>query len=293
VNIGAPWPTPAEAEVRVLRMQKKLHQWAISDRDRRFDDLFNLVYDPAVLVVAWRRVRGNKGKRSGGVDRVAPVDITDVAGLLAALRDDLKAQEFVPLPARERMIPKAGGKLRRLGIATVRDRVAQAALKLVLEPIFEADFHPCSYGFRPKRRAQDAIAEIHQFTSRSYEWVLEGDIEACFDNIDHTALMDRVRRRIGDKRVLNLVKAFLKAGILGEDGFLRNTSTGTPQGGIASPLLANIALAVLDDHFAQAWQTMSGTDYQRRKRRKSGLPNYRLVRYADDCAPRTRLEVAM
>ena len=180
------------------------------------------------------------------------------------------------------MIPKAGGKLRRLGIATARDRVAQAALKLVLEPIFEADFHPCSYGFRPKRRAQDAIAEIHQFTSRSYEWVLEGDIEACFDNIDHTALMDRVRRRVGDKRVLALVKAFLKAGILGEDGFLRNTSTGTPQGGIVSPLLANIALSVLDDHFAEPWQTMGATPYQRWKRSQVGLPNYRLVRYADD-----------
>jgi RNA-directed DNA polymerase len=227
VNIGAPWPSLVEAEARVLRMQTKLHQWAVSDPDRRFDDLFNLVYDPAVLVVAWRRVRGNKGKRSGGVDGIAPVDVADAAGLLAALADDLKAQQFTPMPARERMIPKAGGKLRRLGIATVRDRTAQAALKLVLEPIFEADFHPCSYGFRPRRRAQDAIAEIHQFTSRSYEWVLEGDIEACFDNIDHTALMDRVRRRVGDKRVLALVKAFLKAGVLGEDGFLRNTSTGT------------------------------------------------------------------
>ena len=116
-----------------------------------------------------------------------------------------------------------------------RDRAAQAALKLVLEPIFEADFHPCSYGFRAKRRAHDAIAEIHQFTSRSYEWVVEGDIEASFDNIDHTALLGRVRRRIGDKRVLALVKAFLKAGILAEDGFLRNTSTGTPQGGIVTP----------------------------------------------------------
>jgi len=282
VNIGAPWPTPAEAEARVLRMQTKLHQWAVSDPDRRFDDLFNLVYDPAVLVVAWRRVRGNKGKRSGGVDGVAPVDVTDVAGLLAALRDDLKAQQFRPLPARERMIPKAGGKLRRLGIATVRDRTAQAALKLVLEPIFEADFHPGSYGFRPKRRAHDAIAEIHQFTSRSYEWVLEGDIEACFDNIDHTALMGRVRRRVGDKRVLGLVKAFLKAGILGEDGFLRNTSTGTPQGGIVSPLLANIALSVLDDHCAESWQAMGATSYQRWKWRQSGLPTYRLVRFADD-----------
>jgi RNA-directed DNA polymerase len=282
VNTGAPWPTLAEAEARVLRMQTKLHQWANSDPARRFDDLFNLVYDPAVLVVAWRRVRGNKGKRSGGIDGLAPIEVTDVAGLLAEVRDDLKQQRFVPLPARERMIPKAGGKLRRLGIATSRDRVAQAALKLVLEPIFEADFHPCSYGFRPKRRAHDAIAEIHQFTTRSYEWVLEGDIEACFDRLDHTALMDRVRRRVGDKRVLALVKAFLKAGILSEDGFMRNTSTGTPQGGIASPLLANIALSVLDDHFAEAWQTMGATSYQRWKRSQSGLPNYRLVRYADD-----------
>jgi len=189
VNIGAPWPTQVEAEARVLRMQTKLHQWAVSDPDRRFDDLFNLVYDPAVLVVAWRRVRGNKGKRSGGVDGVAPVDVADAAGLLAALADDLKAQQFTPMPARERMIPKAGGKLRRLGIATVRDRTAQAALKLVLEPIFEADFHPCSYGFRPRRRAHDAIAEIHQFTSRSYEWVLEGDIEACLDAASHCSLV--------------------------------------------------------------------------------------------------------
>src|SRR5205809_6935204 len=147
------------------------------------------------------------------------------------------------------MIPKTGGKLRRLGIPTVRDRVVQAALKLGLEPIFEAEFRPCSSGFRPRRRAQDAIAEIHHFCSRSYEWVLEGDITACFDEIDHTVLMDRVRRRIGDKYVLALVKAFLKAGILGEDGVERDTSTGTPQGGILSPLLANIALSVLDDHF--------------------------------------------
>ena len=125
-------------------------------------------------------------------------------------------------------------------------------MKLVLEPIFEADFKPCSYGFRPRRRAQDAIAEIHYLGSptRNYEWVFEADIEACFDEIDHTALMGRVRRRIGDKRVLGLVKAFLRAGILTEDGLNRETITGTPQGGILSPLLANIALSVLDEHFA-------------------------------------------
>jgi RNA-directed DNA polymerase len=198
---------------------------------------------------------------------------------LAELGADLKARRFVPLPVRERMIPKPGTtKRRRLGIPTVRDRVVQAALKLVLEPIFEADFKPCSYGFRPKRRAQDAIAEIHQFTSHSYEWVLEGDIEACFDEIDHSALMGRVRHRIKDKRVLGLVKAFLHAGILSEDGVERDTFTGTPQGGILSPLLANIALSALDEHFAEAW----GDRNARVRRRRHGLANYRLVRYADD-----------
>ena len=153
------------------------------------------------------------------------------------------------------MIPKTGGKFRRLGIPTARDRVVQAALKLVLEPIFEADFKPCSYGFRPKRRAQDAIAEIHYLAQPlDYEWVFEGDIKACFDEIDHTRPHGPGASRIGDKRVLGLVKAFLKAGILSEDGIERDTITGTPQGGILSPLLANIALSVLDEHFAEAWE---------------------------------------
>ncbi len=131
-----------------------------------------------------------------------------------------------------------------------------AALKLVLEPIFEADFKPCSYGFRPRRRAQDAIAEIHFLASptRNYEWVFEADIKACFDEIDHTALMGRVRHRVGDKRVLGWVKAFLRAGILTEEGLNRETITGTPQGGILSPLLSNIALSVLDEHFANKWR---------------------------------------
>ena len=120
-------------------------------------------------------------------------------------------------------------------VATIRDRVAQASLKLVLEPIFEADFLPCSYGFRPGRRAHDAVAEIHHFASRSYEWVVEGDIKACFDEISHVALQDRVRARIADKRVLALVKAFLKAGILTEEGTLADTSAGTPQGSINTP----------------------------------------------------------
>jgi len=285
VNTDEPWPDHDVAWWRVLRIQTKLHQWSTDDSRRRFDDLYNLVCDPAVLAEAWHRVKGNRGARSAGVDGQTAYYISAVRGeedFLTELRAELKARTFVPQPVRERMIPKAGGKLRRLGIATVRDRVVQAALKLVLEPIFEADFHPCSYGFRPKRRAQDAIAEIHFFTSSSYNWILEGDITACFDEISHSALLQRVRGRIGDKRVLALVKAFLKAGILSEDGIERDTITGTPQGGILSPLLSNIALSVLDDHLAGAWQATMSDFNSRRRRRRHGLPNYRLVRYADD-----------
>jgi RNA-directed DNA polymerase len=201
VNAGALWPDLDEAERRVLKIQTKLHQWAADDPHRRFDDLFNLVADPAFLTVAWDRVRGNRGARSAGVDGVAPRSIVfGTEEFLTGLRDDLKTRRFEPLPVRERMIPKPGStKRRRLGIPTARDRTVQASLKLVLEPIFEADFKPASYGFRPGRRAQDAIAEIHQFTSRGYEWVLEGDITACFDEISHVGLMDRVRDRIGDR----------------------------------------------------------------------------------------------
>jgi RNA-directed DNA polymerase len=195
----------------------------------------------------------------------------------------LRARRFEPLPVRERLIPKPGTtKRRRLGIPTVRDRIVQCALKLILEPIFEADFKPCSYGFRPGRRAQDAISEIHLFCTCGYEWIVEGDITACFDEIDHAALMNRVRRRVGDKRVLLLVKAFLKAGILSEDGAERHAVMGTPQGGILSPLLSNIALSVLDEHFDQAWKEMGEANWQRQKRRLKGLATYRLVRYADD-----------
>jgi RNA-directed DNA polymerase len=284
VNTGDRWPDVDDARLRVLKIQTKLHQWATDDSDRRFDDVFNLVHDPAVLVDAWRRVQGNRGARSAGVDGQTAYYIRAIKGeqaFLSELRDDLKARRFRPDPVREVTIPKPGGKRRRLGIATVRDRVVQAALKTVLEPIFEVDFQPCSYGFRPRRRAQDAIAEIHYLTSRSYEWVLEGDITACFDEISHSALLQRMRARIVDKRVLDLVKAFLKSDILGEDRRLRESNTGAPQGGILSPLMSNIALSVLDDHFAQAWQTM-GDSHARAYRRRKGLANYRLVRYADD-----------
>ena len=283
MNTDAPWPTLEEAEARVLGIQVKLHQWATDSPQRRFCDLFNLVCDPAFLTVAWARVRGNRGARSAGVDGVKPADILfGSATVLPLLRENLKAGRFAPLPVRERMIPKASGKLRRLGIPTAMDRCVQASMKLVLEPVFEADFKPCSYGFRPRRRPHDAIAEIHMFATHGYTWVLEGDITACFDEIDHTALMDRVRHRIGDKRVVGLVKAFLHAGVLSEDGVRRDTKTGTPQGGILSPLLANIALSVLDEHFAEAWERDMATRPKRETRRRHGDATYRLVRYADD-----------
>ncbi len=273
------------AERRVLEIQAKLHRWAIGDRERRFDDLFNLVTDPAFLQVAWDRVRGNRGARTAGVDGHTAMSIalgTGVEEFLDALRGSLKQRGFRPLPVRERMIPKANGKLRRLGIATITDRVVQASLKLVLEPIFEADFDPCSYGFRPNRRAHDAVAEVRHYATHSYEWVVEGDIKACFDEISHPALMDRVRKRVGDKRVLALVKAFLKAGILGEDRLLRETSAGTPQGSILSPLLSNVALSVLDEHVTRAPGGPATSPVERAKRRRHGLANVKLTRYADD-----------
>ncbi len=192
MNTSEPWPTVEEAEARVLEIQAKLHRWATEKPGRRFDDLYNLVCDPAFLAVAWMRVRSNRGARSAGVDGVAPRSIVfGTEKFLTGLRDDLKARRFRPLPVRERMIPKPGStKRRRLGIPTAADRTVQGALKLVLEPILEADFRPCSYGFRPNRRVHDAIAEVQFLASRSYEWVLEGDIEACLDVSPHCSFAD-------------------------------------------------------------------------------------------------------
>jgi RNA-directed DNA polymerase len=290
VNTDAP---PSEAPPgphrRVSEMQAKLHRWAAADPGRRFDDLFNFVHDPATLSMAFRRVAGNAGARTPGVDGLTVADIEEsvgVPGLLDNLRARLREGTFRPLPVRERTIPKPGGsgKVRSLGIPTVTDRVVQAALKLVLEPIFEADFEPVSYGFRPTRRAHDAVAEIHHYGIHGYRWVLDADIEACFDSISHSALMDRVRARVKDKRVLTLVKAFLKAGVLTELGHDRDTHTGTPQGGILSPLLANIALTALDEHLHGPWKPggAMSTHNQRARRRANGLPTWRVVRYADD-----------
>ena len=289
VNTGAvAWPDDYTAGVMVRRMQAKLHRWAGEDPSRCFGDLFNLVYDPAFLVHAWERVSANKGAQTAGIDRATVARIETQAGVgafLGQIRDLLKSGEFRPVEVRQVMIPKGNtGKFRKLGIPTIADRVVQASLKLVLEPIFEADFKPSSYGFRPNRRAHDAISEIYHLASRpkNYHWVFETDIKACFDEIRHPALMNRLRARIGDKRICSLVKAFLKSGVLTELGEREETWTGTPQGGILSPLLANIALSALDDHFDRQWRQEMGTSGQRQKRKRHGQGNWKLIRYADD-----------
>jgi RNA-directed DNA polymerase len=268
---------------KVRGMQAKLHRWAGEDSSRRFGDLFNLVCDPDFLAEAWMRVRRNRGAKTPGIDGVTAAHVErragGVSGFLAEIRGQLKAGEYRPSEVRQVMIPKTNGKLRKIGIPTLADRVVQASLKLVLEPIFEAGFQPCSYGFRPCRRAQDAIAEIHHYASHGYTVVLEADIRACFDEIGHVALMDRFRARIKDKRICALVKAFLKAGVMTAIGDREDSLTGTPQGGILSPLLANIALSALDEHFARQWQP---DGRQREKRVKKGLGNWRIIRYADD-----------
>ena len=194
LNGSAPDPAPGPWS-RVAGMQAKLHRWAAADPGRRFDDLFNFVHDPATLLMAFGRVAGNKGANTPGTDGITAAWVEEtvgVPGFLDDLRAALKDGSFRPLPVRERLIPKPGGsgKLRKLGIPCIADRVVQAALKLVLEPIFEADFEPCSYGFRPMRRAQDAIAEVHYFGTRGYRWVLDADIEAALDAWSHCSFAD-------------------------------------------------------------------------------------------------------
>jgi RNA-directed DNA polymerase len=273
------------AEERVLGWQTKLHRWAAQDEQQRFGDLFNLVCDPATLLVAWERVKRNRGSKTAGVDGQTRkhIEAIGVEKVLGELRQSLRDRSYAPLPVREHEIPKRGsGKVRRLGIPALRDRIVQMAAKLVLEPIFEADFCPTSYGFRPGRRAQDAIEQVRFFihAPRSYEWVIEGDVENCFGSIHHGLLMEQVRRRVTDKRVLALIRQFLGAGIMTQLGTLTDTPSGTPQGAILSPVLANIALSVLDRRFETAWA--SRTHDQRRRDRANGHPSYRSVRYADD-----------
>ncbi len=294
----------------LLIEQRKLYARSKSDLDYVFRKLWGLVTDPRNLRIALTRVARNKGRRTAGVDGMTVWRMLAVNGasdFIDEIRKQLRTGSFTPSPVRRVLIPKTGQprKFRPLGIPTVTDRVAQAALKNILEPVFEPDFYPISYGFRPGKSAHAALEHIRLLLRPRpagpernrrlpYQWAVEGDIKACFDHIDHHALMTRMRRRIGDGKVLRLILAFLKSGLLAEGSFLR-TEAGTPQGGILSPLLANIALSVIEERYERyvrprrtptiltdeaAIQTRASSNrrYDRGKGRIVIMP----IRYADD-----------
>ena len=247
----------------LLDVQRKLYARSWNEPDHVWDKLWGLVTDRRNIKLALVRVARNRGARSAGVDglTVRKVLQRGADDFVERLRAELRSGQYRPSPVRRVLIPKAGqaGKFRPLGIPTVKDRVVQAAVKHIMEPIFEADFWPVSYGFRPGKSVHGALEHLRVLLRPRiagpkrerrlpYQWAVEGDIKGCFDNIDHHALMQRIRRRIGDSKVVRLVGAFLKAGVLSEAQFARSDA-GTPQGGILSPLLSNIALSAIEERY--------------------------------------------
>jgi RNA-directed DNA polymerase len=312
----ATYVAPASDRRWLLNVQGRLYRQSWKESGYMFRKLWGFVTDPRNLRVALARVARNKGRRTAGVDGVTVGRILNQVGAfryIGRVRGALRSGAYKPSPVRRVLIPKVGlpGKFRPLGIPTVTDRVIQAAVKNILEPIFEADFYPSSFGFRPGQSAHAALEYIRRLllprveretgSRLPYQWAVEGDIKGCFDNIDHHGLMNRVRRRIGDGKVLRLISAFLRAGIMSQ-GQVRPNGAGTPQGGILSPLLANIALCAIEEKYEHhAWprhevktNTVGATVLRAMRNRaydrSRGLTVRMPVRYADDfivfvCAP--------
>jgi group II intron reverse transcriptase/maturase len=276
VTVHAEKPIPPQDKSREL--QRKLYRAAKRQRNRRFHALYDRIFRPDILRQAWEEVRRNGG--SAGQDGVSIEDVEreGVEQFLREIEQDLKAGCYRPKPVLRVYIPKADGRQRPLGIPTVRDRVVQQACKMVIEPIFEANFQDNSYGFRPKRSAQQAVTVVKKALITGW-WVVDADIQGYFDNINHSMLMSLLKRRIIDRRVLKLIRQWLEAGVL-ENGIVNASEVGSPQGGVISPLLANIYLHVLDMFWAERFSSLG-----------------KLVRYADDfviiCRTKHDAETAM